>query len=109
VGAFAAQKKSANMLGRSVRGELEKLDRDVGRRVDEMANDPTKEPFQELFRSTVSEGQHHERTCQQVVHDELPFSAVAWPDVRAWVRNANGMSGFFRLTPQQQASIMRSS
>lgn len=111
VGTFEVQTKSANKVGRSVVDAREQMEHDVLPPLERRFRNP--QPDHDSVAAAlamaddlVAAGRQHEQTCRAVVHREEAFAAVAWPEIRAWVRKAQGMAGMFRLSPEEQQRII---
>jgi hypothetical protein len=99
LGAFATGRKSANKMGRTITETLVAIGQHVA------PEDPKAEALAERIRATVQHGHWFEQDCRKVVHDEMSFGDAPWPGIREWIREAQGMVSFFRLSPEQQRRI----
>lgn len=108
IGALATARRSANKMGRTITEMLASIERDVRPAPGVSPDDPNVKAFQETARKKVQEGEWFEQDCRKVVHEEMPFGDAPWPAMREWVRDAQGMTAFFRLPPDAQRRIMSS-
>lgn len=109
VGGFQMQRKSANKMGGTVTDTLEQMQRDVLRVMEERAEHLAPgegEKGLAMARERIAAGKRYSRTCRAVVHEEQAFADADWPEMRAWVRDAQGMAAMFRLPPEQQQRII---
>jgi hypothetical protein len=107
LGALASGRKSANKVGRLVREAFMAVGQEVVPRV-EASDELSNGPFGERVRATLAEGLRADEACRDVVHEQREFAAVDWGAIRAWVRDAQGMVSFIRLSPEQQRRIAES-
>ena len=107
VGGFASKSKSANKVGRVVVDALAALERDVRPGPDVSLDDPKVQAFKKSLAARWDEGERFSTYCKRVVRGDLAFGDVPWPAIRAWVRDVEGMTAFFRLPTERQQQIMR--
>lgn len=104
IGALAVSRKSANKVGRVVHETLAQVDA-LGARLDDQAKMAEALNVPEKLKL----GPVYEQDCRAVVHEERDFKAVNWPEIRAWVRDLQGMVSFLSMSREQQQEIARRS
>jgi hypothetical protein len=95
------QRRSANRLGRRVAETLAALEAAVPGVED-------KPKTREMLDERAAEGMLWEFDCRSVVHEERRFNEVAWPRMRAWLRETRGFVGFLDLSPEAKRRVMGS-
>jgi hypothetical protein len=102
------KRTSANGAGRKITALLALIEQDVHPAPGVSLDDPKLKGFVEMVAQTKQDGEAFAQDCRLVVHGDMAFGEADWSAIRAWTKNTEGMTNFFRMSSEQQERIMRS-